>query len=177
MEQDRRNFLQQLVAGGATVRHTRKRVPRAHANDIRLYHGPMTIPPHVAGAVREDPTPHRATGRGTHLVSRYADADGTVWLFRCQIPTHRGMVGEIVQSPIGRRIRVHCWSAATPGEYRTPEEITAREAAPAIPMTAAPPPLAVDPPEWMLREAGCTDEEIVAALRCGEVIADFRATS
>jgi hypothetical protein len=119
---ERRDFLQSLVAGGATVRKNRKRVKGAHRQDIRLYHGPMQIPPHVAEAVREDPTPHRATGRGTHLVSRYADADGMVWLFRCQIPSHRGMVGEIVQAPIGLRKRIHCWSAATPGEYLTPEE-------------------------------------------------------
>ena len=125
--QDRRTFLQSLVAGGATVRKTRRRVPGSHSNNIRLYHGPMTIPPHIAEAVREDPSPLRATGRGTHLVSRYAEADGTVWLFRCQIPAHRGMVGEIVQAPIGRRIRVHCWSAATPGEYREPAELIARK--------------------------------------------------
>lgn len=120
---ERREFFQSLIAGGATVRKNRKRVKGAHRQDIRLYHGPMQIPPHVAEAVREDPTPHRATGRGTHLLSRYADADGTVWLFRCQIPAHRGMVGEIVQSPIGQRKRIHCWSAATPGVYRMPEEI------------------------------------------------------
>jgi len=119
---ERREFFQSLIAGGATVRKTRKRVRGAHAADIRLYHGPMTIPPHVAEAVREDPTPHRATGRGTHLNSRYAEADGTVWLFRCQIPAHRGMVGEIMRAPIGGRIRVHCWSAARPGEYKTPAE-------------------------------------------------------
>jgi hypothetical protein len=99
---ERRKFFQTLIAGGATVRKTRKRVPRAHSGDIRLYHGPMQVPTHVYEAVREDPSPMRASGRGTHLVSRYADPDGTVWLFRCQIPAHRGMVGEIVQAPIGR---------------------------------------------------------------------------
>ena len=60
-------------------------------------------------------------------VAAYAEADGTVWLFRCQIPAHRGMVGEIVQAPIGRRIRVHCWSAARPGEYSEPAELIARK--------------------------------------------------
>ena len=125
-ETDRRGFLQSLVALGADTRRTRKRVPKSHAQDVRLYHGPMTIPAHVAEAVREDPTPHRASGRGTHLVSRYAEADGTVWLFRCRIPTHRGMVGEIVRTPIGR-YRIHCWSAATPSPspYREPEQIIA----------------------------------------------------
>ena len=118
---DRREFFSGLIAGGATVRKTRKHVE--HRGNIRLYHGPMTIPAHVAEAVREDPSPMRATGRGTHLVSRYADADGTVWLFRCQIPAHRGMVGEIVQVPIGQRKRIHCWSAASPAAYREPSEI------------------------------------------------------
>ena len=110
---ERREFFQSLIAGGAAVRKNRKRVPRAHAGNTRTYHGPMTIPDHVYEAVREDPSPMRATGRGTHLVSRYAEADGTVYVFRCQIPASRQMVGEIVRTPLGR-IRVHCWSAATP---------------------------------------------------------------
>jgi hypothetical protein len=111
MDPDRRQFFQSLIAGGAAVRKTRKHVP--HAADERLYHGPMQIPPHVYEAVREDPTPHRSTGRGGHLVSRYVDPDQTTWLFRCQIPAHRLMVGEIVRTPLSR-IRVHCWSAADP---------------------------------------------------------------
>lgn len=119
----RGQFFESLIAGGATVRKNRKRVKGAHRQDVRLYRGPMEIPAHVAEAVREDPTPHRATGRGTHLVSRYAEADGTVWLFRCQIPASRQMVGEIVQVPVGKRIRVHCWQAATPGAYRTVAEL------------------------------------------------------
>ena len=119
----RRDFFRSLIAGGATVRDTRGRKKVKH-QDIRIYHGPMTIPAHVAEAVREDPTPHRTKDR--HYVSRYAEADGTVWLFRCQVPAHRGMVGEIVQTPIGQRKRIHCWSAATPGEYRTPEELLRR---------------------------------------------------
>lgn len=130
---ERRAFFQSLIAGGATVRKTRKRVKGSHANNIRLYHGPMTIPPYVYEAVREDPSPMRATGRGTHLVSRYAEADGTVWLFRCQIPKHRGMIGEIVQAPIGQRKRIHCWSAANPAEYREPSELIAHRELPATP--------------------------------------------
>ena len=121
--QDRREFFRALIAGGASVRTTRKHV--SHAQDVRLYHGPMTIPAHVYEAVREDPTPHRSTGRGAHLVSRYAEADGTVWLFRCQIPEHRCMMGEIVRTPLGRN-RVHCWSAADPAPYRTPTNLLAR---------------------------------------------------
>ena len=120
---ERREFFKRLIAGGATVRKTRRHV--RHTGGQRIYHGPMTIPPHVADAVREDPTPHRATGRGTHLVSRYAEPNATIWLFRCQIPTHRGMVGEIICTPLGR-LRVHCWSAALPGEYLEPAEIIVR---------------------------------------------------
>ncbi len=70
--QDRREFFKQLIAGGATVRKNRKRVKGSHRQDIRLYHGPMQIPARVAEAVREDPSPMRSTGRGSHLVSRYA---------------------------------------------------------------------------------------------------------
>lgn len=121
---ERREFFQSLIAGGATVRRTRKHVK--HSEDVRLYHGPMSIPAYVYEAVREDPSPMRATGRGGHLVSRYAEADGTVWIFRSQIPEHRGMVGEIVRTPIGRH-RVHCWSSATPADmYREPAAIIER---------------------------------------------------
>lgn len=126
---ERREFFQSLIAGGAGVRKNRKRVSGSHRQDVVLYRGPMQIPAHVYEAVREDPTPHRATGRGTHLVSRYAEADGTVWLFRCQIPAHRGMVGEIVQVPVGKLLRVHCWSAATPAEYQEPSVIVERKRA------------------------------------------------
>ena len=140
--QDRRHFLQSLIAGGAAVRKTRKHI--RHQQDVRLYHGPMEIPAHVAEAVREDPTPHRSTGRGAHLVSRYAEADGAVWLFRCQIPSHRGMLGEIVRTPLGR-VRVHCWSAALPGKYREPSEIIECKAARLEPPPCEPiiPPLAL----------------------------------
>jgi hypothetical protein len=117
---DRRAFFQSLVAAGAIPRRTRKRVP--HSGDVVLYHGPMTIPAHVAEAVREDPTLHRATGRGSHLTSRYSEADGTVWLFRCQIPSHRGMIGEIIRTPL-TRTHVHVWAAATPGNYSEPHKI------------------------------------------------------
>lgn len=120
----RREFFQSLIAVGATPRRTRKGTK--HAGDIQLYHGPMQVPEHVAECVREDPTPHKATGRGRHWVTRYAEADGTVWLFRCGIPFHRGMVGEIVRTPLGRH-RVHCWSAAELGEYKSPEALIARK--------------------------------------------------
>lgn len=142
---ERREFFQSLIAAGAPVRKTRKHV--RHEGDIRLYHGPMTIPEHVYEAVREDPTPHRATGRGTHLVSRYAEADATVWLFRCQIPASRQMVGEIMRTPLGR-IRVHCWSAARPGEYRTPGELLAARAPEPQVGREILPPLALPTPTW-----------------------------
>jgi len=123
---DRREFFQGLIAGGLPVRRTRKRVPKAHAGDVRIYHGPMQVPEHVAEAVRHDSTPYKSTGRGSHLVTRYAESDGTVWLFRCQIPDHCGMVGEIVRTPL-QRFRVHCWSAANPAAYRQPGEILQRQ--------------------------------------------------
>ncbi len=148
---DRRKFFQGLIAGGASVRKNRKRV--AHRQDVVLYRGPMEIPAHVYEAVREDPTPHRATGRGTHLVSRYVEPDGTVWLFRCQIPAHRGMVGEIVQGrPSDARRRVHCWQAADPGSYRTPEQLLANhiQKRPASPIM--PPLIAPSQPGWMIEQ-------------------------
>ena len=117
---ERREFFRALIAGGAVPKDTRGRKKVKH-DDVRLYHGPMEIPPHVAQAVREDPTPHRTKDR--HFVSRYAEADGTVYLFRCRIPASRQMVGEITQARIGQRKRICCWSAATPGEYREPAAI------------------------------------------------------
>ena len=126
MQQDRRQFFQSLIAGGAAARKTRKHV--AHTDDVRIYHGPMQVPLYVVEAISADPTPHRATGRGTHLVSRYAEPDATVWVFRCQFPVHRGMVGEIVRTPLGR-IRVHCWASAQPSDrYETPLKIIERMA-------------------------------------------------
>ena len=121
----RREFFQSLIAAGAVPRRNMKAVK--HPDNVRIYHGPMEIPAHVAECVREDPTPHKATGRGRHWVTRYAEADGTVWLFRCGIPFHRGMVGEIIRTPLGRH-RVHCWSAAELGEYKLPEALIVREA-------------------------------------------------
>ena len=122
--QDRREFFRSLIASGATIRSTRKGV--SHAGDIRIYHGPMTIPPHVAETVREDPSLYRRKSGcrgGGHLLMRYVEPDGTVYLFRTRIPEHRGMVGEIVRTPISGRFRVHCWSAARLGEYRSPQDI------------------------------------------------------
>lgn len=127
---ERRDFFKSLVAAGAVPQKTRKHTD--HSGDIRIYHGPMEIPAHVYEAVREDPALCYATGRPGHgrkghLVSRYADPDGTVWIFRCQIPEHRGMVGEIIQTPIGQRKRIHCWSAATPADtYKAPAELLER---------------------------------------------------
>jgi hypothetical protein len=58
------------------------------------------------------------------------------------------MVGEIIRTPLGR-LRVHCWSAALPGEYREPGEIMERRAAPIAPPPLDPimPPLA-PPSDW-----------------------------
>ena len=119
---ERREFFQSLIAGGAVSRKRPKH--RKHTTGTVLYRGPMTIPEHVAAAVAQHPDIYRPTGRGTHLAARYADREreglgsAAVYLFRCQIPEHRGMVGEIVLSE--GHVGVHCWSAADPGEYRQP---------------------------------------------------------
>lgn len=113
---DRRSFFRSLIAAGAVPRKTRKHVK--HSDDVRLYHGPMVIPAHVAEAVREDPTPMRAAGRGSHLMSRYAEpGESTVYVFRCAIPAHRTMIGDIRRTALGR-IRVSCWSACDPAMLR-----------------------------------------------------------
>jgi len=150
---ERREFFQSLIAGGATICKNRKRVTPRHRQDVQIYHGPMQIPPHVYEAVREDPTPHRATGRGTHLVSRYAEQGGTVWLFRCQIPESRAMVGEIVRTPEGN-LRIHCWSAARHGYiYREPAEIVTLHEPTSKPyMPIVSPLMSSDSPTWR-REA------------------------
>lgn len=97
----------------AEIRDTRVRgSKRPMYNDARLYHGPMVVPSDVAEAVREDPALHRTRHAGK-LVSRYRDGEGTVWLFRCPVPCTRMMVGEVVNTPNGRK-RVHCWASATP---------------------------------------------------------------
>ncbi len=145
---ERREFFKSLVAGGATVRKTKHRARGGHAGDVRLYRGPMTIPAHVAEMVREDPTPHRAIGRGSHLASRYS-AGGWTWLFRCQIPASRQMVGEVIRKEHGG-YRVHCWQTADPGAYRTPEELLANRRIPEDAPTPIMPPLVPAPqPTWM----------------------------
>jgi hypothetical protein len=68
-----------------------------------------------------------------------------VYLFRCRIPDHRGMVGEIVRTPLGR-LRVHCWSAADPGGYNEPAIIAERKAGRAIPAAPIMPP--APKPDW-----------------------------
>lgn len=120
---ERREFFRSLIAGGATVsQRPERRNRRVHHEGTKLYHGPLLIPEYVAGIVAAHPAIKRTT-HGGHLVSRYADAAYT-WLFRCQIPESRAMVGEIVCTPEGK-LRIHCWSAARPGEYREPAEIVA----------------------------------------------------
>lgn len=120
----RRSFFASLVTGGATVaQRPQARNRREHHTDTKVYHGPLLVPAHIAEAVRESPDLARSTCR--HLVARYADPDGTVWRFRCRVPDHRAMVGEIVLTCDGA-IRIHCWSAADPGSYREPGEIMER---------------------------------------------------
>lgn len=123
MDESRRDFFASLVGGGATVtQRVRSKNRRVHHRDTVLYHGPMTIPAHVAECVRESPELARSTCR--HLLARYADADGIIYRFRCRVPDHRGMVGEIVRTQ-ANAVRLHCWSAAKLGEYREPTDIVA----------------------------------------------------
>lgn len=98
--------MQQGLAG-LPLKHRRKDAPKG----ARLYHGPMEIPPHVAEIVRESPDVHKLRG-GKKFAMRYADG-ATTWLFRCRVPESRQMVGDIMRQPDGR-IRICCWSAATP---------------------------------------------------------------
>ena len=117
---ERREFFRSLIAGGAGVRQRPqdRNKQRRHV-DEQLYRGPMTIPERVAGIVAEHPAIKKTTFR--HLASHYSEG-GITWVFRCQIPASRQMVGELVRTTDGK-YRVHCWSVATPGEYRTPEEL------------------------------------------------------
>ena len=126
---ERREFFQSLIAGGATVRQ--RGTHQKHSGGTVLYRGPMTIPEHVVAALAQNPGLYRTSGRGTHLLSRYADRErngkgsGAVYIFRCQIPAHRAMVGEIVLSD--GHYGVHCWQAADPSDYSEPLEIAARK--------------------------------------------------
>ena len=147
MSQDRRQFFQSLIAGGATVVKRPRRCDIRHTDDNVIYHGPMLIPERVAAIVAEHPAIKRSN-RTSHLVSRYAENSWT-WLFRCQIPEHRKMVGEIVRTPAGA-IRVHCWSTADPERYTRNDEPTTILAAKATRTQSAPimPPLMAPEPEW-----------------------------
>ena len=145
--QDRRQFFQSLIAGGAVVRErAERRNSRTHHRDEVLYRGPMTIPAHIAAIVTEHPGLVRTTS-GRHVAMRYSDL-GTVYLLRSRVPEHRGMVGEIVQTAADA-IRIHCWSAALPGEYQEPGAIIERKTKRLAPPACAPimPPLAT-PSEW-----------------------------
>ena len=128
---ERREFFQSLIAGAASVK--KRGTHKPHRQGIVLYRGPMIVPEHVASAVAQDPRLYRASGRGTHLSSRYADRErdgkgsGAVYVFRCQIPSHCAMVGEIVWSE--GHYGVHCWQAADPGDYSEPLVIAARQLA------------------------------------------------
>ena len=145
---ERREFFKSLIAGGATVsERTERRNRREHHRDEIMYHGPMLIPERVAAIVAEHPAIKRTT-HGAHLVSRYSET-GWTWLFRCQVPAHRKLVGEIVRTPAGG-IRVHCWSAADPERYTRNDEPTTILAAKATRTQSAPimPPLMAPEPEW-----------------------------
>jgi hypothetical protein len=153
MPESRRSFFQSLVAGGATVNTGLSGKPLKHRKsdkqpNQRMYHGPMLVPADVAECLRESPDLHKT--RATHLVARYVDGDGCVWLMRTRIPESRAMVGEIVRTPEGH-YRVTCWSAATPSlTYRDARALIARHteqeqsaSAPILPPLEPPPPV-----EW-----------------------------
>lgn len=113
MSMERRQFFRTLAAGGASVaQRPQLRNVRKHHRDEMVYHGPMLIPEDVARIIAEHPAIKKTTHR--HLTSRYAQ-DGCTWLFRCQIPASRQMVGDIRRTQDGH-MRVTCWSAARAGE-------------------------------------------------------------
>ena len=143
---ERREFFSSLIAGGATVAKRPQRRDIRHADEV-IYRGPMLIPERVALIIADHPAIKRCNRNG-HLVSRYAEG-GWTWLFRCQIPAHQKMVGEIVRTPAGA-IRVHCWSAADPERYTRNDEPTTILAAKATRTQSAPimPPLMAPEPEW-----------------------------
>ena len=70
-------------------------------------------------------------------------------MFRCQVPAHRKLVGEIVRTQAGA-IRVHCWTAADPERYTRNDEPMAILTAKATRTQSAPimPPLMAPEPEW-----------------------------
>lgn len=127
---ERREFFRSLIAGGATVKvRAEHRNRKAHHQNEVIHHGPMEIPERIASIVAEHPAIKRTT-HGGKLVSRYAEGSWT-WLFRCQVPATRLMIGEIVRTPEGNT-RVHCWSAARPDRHAidTPMAILARKRPP-----------------------------------------------
>lgn len=152
MPDSRRDFFRSLVAGGATVTSDLSGLPLKHRRrdkqpNIRLYHGPMLVPPDVAEVLREDPALHRLRGGGHKLAARYADGDGTTWLMRARVPESRAMVGDIVRQSDGH-LRVTCWSAARLSPtYRDARELVARNPEHKC---AILPPLAPPTPEWEL---------------------------
>ena len=108
---ERREFFKVLIANGAVVKsRPQHKNRRAHHLDTQLYHGPMLIPERISNIIAEHPSIKQTTHG--HLVSRYAENEWT-WIFRCQIPFHRNMIGELVMTP-EQKIRVHCWSVANP---------------------------------------------------------------
>ena len=111
---ERRDFFRSLIAGGATVKEWPERKNhRAHHKNTLIYHGPMSVPVRIVSIIADHPAIKKTTHG--HLTSRYAES-GWTWLFRCHIPEHRKMIGDIRRQPDGR-IRVCCWSAADPLRY------------------------------------------------------------
>lgn len=163
--------------------HPRKR----HCNEV-LYRGPFRIPAHIAAVCAETPDMRSRTGslNPKKLImcyderNRAADPALLKWRFRCPIPAHRCMVGEIQRGSDGiyrivsyaaadsvRREAqdILAWKLKTPGEREALHAATHPTcAAPArtggIIMPPLMPPL---PPKW------ATAEEFLAAATEGNL--------
>lgn len=115
---ERREFFKSLITGGITVKSKPSKNLKKH-QDIKLYSGPMQIPDWVITNLISHPILYRTQDR--HYCMRYQNIK-EVWLFRTAIPQHGQMVGEIIKTQKSK-YRIHCWSAATRGKYKTVDEL------------------------------------------------------
>lgn len=80
-----------------------------HHQDIRLYHGPIELPPNVMEKMRDAPD-YRTTHRKPAVRFK---TGGITYLFREWAPTPY-YLGEVVQTQ-ARTIRVHLWRVTDRG--------------------------------------------------------------
>lgn len=113
---DNKEFFTRLLAGKQPVNEYQNKAKNheSHKKDIRLYHGPIVIPEDVKVAISQSSV--YRTGNSS-LAQKIVDTEGVTWLFKCEIPSHRVMVGEVMKTP-DKRYRVHGWKAAD--ESRAP---------------------------------------------------------